>query len=391
MPGNRIFHYINARSDLLANGDLANALNLYLSGKWPMVAHSGEGKLQAGVLMERGEFKNPSRVSFASKDMEFSLASARIMGEAEFLWEVEKNFGRYRVEFADFKMANWRRKAERPLLSGNYLHLSGSHLGVSMESGFAQGGRRKLLLKNAKLDLQAVQSFLPRQTPVQFLDGDARLNLDIRGAADGLDEGRLELQARKTQVQYKKTRLVGDLSLKTDIMADSLPSGDLSLGNLEVGVNNFSVRQSQTEMSSRWWGKVNVMAGAVNLGKKPVVVLPAKFALKNAAPLLAVFGLDNKIPGFVEDALTEEGLRGAATVKIDHDLFSVNEAWVKNERLELRGRYQSAPWDTRGVLLAKWEPFAVGLEVVGKQTHLVLNDAIDWYRKYPPLSEPKVE
>ncbi|MEZ4752602.1 MAG: hypothetical protein R3B54_18790 [Bdellovibrionota bacterium] len=391
VPGNRIFHFITAKSKLQAEGDLANALNIYLSGKWPMVAHSGEGQLRADAVVERGVFQEPSRVTFASNEMEFSLGAARITGKADFEWEVKEKLGRYSVEFADYKMANWRSKNVPPLLSGNHLHLSGSHLGVSLEKGFASGGRRALQLENAKLDLEALQGFLPKRTPVQFLGGDARLNVEIQGAMDGLDRGTLRLEAKRTQVQYKDSNMAGDVTLNTEILADSLPSGDFSLGNLKVRVSDFSVKQAKGTKSASWWAKVDVAAGEINLGKKPVVVLPASFSLKNAAPVLAVFGLDDKVPGFVKDALTEEGLRGEAIVKIDHDLFSVREAWIKNERLELRGRYQSATWSTRGVLLAKWEPFAVGLEVVGKETHLVLNNAIDWFRKYPPLSEPRVE
>jgi len=343
----------------------------------------GKGSLKMNLFFADGAFGENSYLEARSGEIRARLWEHALEGEGLVNWQVERAgadlLSHVRIELENYHMG--KSTSLRYPVEGKKFLLEARSRNVHFKKPLSDLAINLKIPRAVITDVGYVNSFLPRQSGVQFMGGSGYLeaDLNIDPHRKEFNTGWVTVGAKSVDVAVEQARVRADVEARWKVRTDNWDSSPL---DVKGSIIQLKALQTTGEPQG-WWANIRVNEGLVNLNQDTRVKGTIAVEARDARPVMDVYlrAQNDSMPGWVKDVLEFRQLRLGFSVEIDDKKFALTDIRAEGDHTELQGWMKNRDDDRRGRFLLKWGPFAAGLRVEGEDVGLRLQDAISWYKQ----------
>ncbi|WP_437591411.1 hypothetical protein [Sorangium sp. So ce1000] len=334
----------------------------------------GSGELRTDLVVNRGNVEPGSTLSYETSRLVASAASLRATAEARAALRVdERGAARLAVTLP-------RATLERPgsglppiaverasaVFDAPELHL------LRLPPGFAS---KVDVVAAAIPDLRWLNAEGAAPDGPRFTGGAAFVRSSLEVDPLGRATGALSLRLKHGALQWKQTRVKGDVTarLKLDAASVSNPTAKLREGRIDV--EDLAIEHEGATLPG-WWAHIDIEEASVRRGLMEAAI---RVECKDATPAVTLLDAEDVIPGWAAGLLSMEGLKASAKVSRAEGGIDFRLLEAKGGNLAIRGRLTKSDGRTaRGAFLVKSGLLSVGIAIDrdGAGVHPLVGD--DW-------------
>lgn len=234
-------------------------------------------------------------------------------------------------------------------------------------------------------DARVANGVLGEDTPLRVVSGtghaSAHLDIDLDSRTP---RGSVKLRLDRLVTRYHGMRLSGDL--RAYLSLRRAQAGRVDLSESSVVVDFGAVADAPTSTDT-WWGGVELERGSFALGSGgPTFEGHVVAHCRDARPISAIFVHEAKLPDFIADMLSMEGLTAEATVALGPGDIDVRDFSARGGAFKLQGFFREIGEREMGAVLFEMGPFAAAVGVSNGKTETEFAGPTDWYRARKTLA-----
>jgi hypothetical protein len=383
--GKAILGLVTAQVELEAQ-NAGQILNYYYDDIRWLRFEGQPRRLTAQLAIERGKVKPGGRVELAKGPLGAEFAGFIAEGQAGVrLLTVPARAGggtdaEVRVDFSDYGM---RRLAEGPpVMKGAGLFIE-ARSPADLEKMPPKDVEGQIQLGKAEFpDLTFVNALLPGGKGL-VKNGRASVDGGFQIGLGGACHGEVKVGTAELVVQSGGVATRGDVEVTI-----AVPDGDLNalrfgLDDTRVEFANFDFESQAADKSlAPWKGRFAVIDGTLDLGEdRGVDIRRLDLRFTDTRPLIAFLSQNKPLPGWQENLLMIEDIKGEGIVVAQPGQATVRHFGVRGEKLDVRFRAAVGAQGAFGKAIAKYSIVKVGIGLEGKERDLKLIRVGSWYKK----------
>jgi hypothetical protein len=311
-------------------------LNVLFSNK-ANLAFGGAGSIAADLVIEKGWLAPGTEIRVMPDGMSVEILDyvAEGGGEGYLVLAVEKG-GENPDMSLDLKMVNasFRSKdEEKSFIEGTEILLRGNARGMSYK-GPADEIELHLQIPSARVkDMSVYNHYLPVNSPLTIVEGEADLKADILLKSDDAD-GFVNLVSSGMQAIVDEQQIEADLVADIKLV-DGVPRNmEFDITGSSVQIKNVSVIGVEKNFDNDLWGIKLNLDNARATWRKPVALdIKANIDMTDSRPLVAMMANQRGKEGWLGKALTVDDVKGEATLKLKDRRLVVPLAYASSEKI----------------------------------------------------------
>ena len=361
--------------------------------RWAEFA-GGRGPLSAEIRLERGELLPGSRLEARPENAVVRFLDYAASGSGVARWQVEaagkERTARLALAFDDFTIQ--RDGYPRPHVAGRGLRIVATGPPPRLPELLSPTAIALVLPRARVPELAFYNAYLPRNAGLAIESGSGTVSGRLAASAPGwTGSGELSLAGTQVVARYEAARLRGDFTATTRLPRADFDGRSFDLSGSEVELSDVVVLASpaaeegggEPRDPDPWWGRLHIERGRLEPGRPVFLTAEIEATLKDASPIVAVFGPQRPVVRWLDRVLDAEGVGATAKVTLGDDLVIVEDLAIAGGEAAIEGRLRIAPPERRGALLLSWGRLTAGLELAGQERDWKLVRPRRWYESYP--------
>lgn len=361
--------------------------------RWTELA-GGRGPVEADLRLERGELLPGSRLEARPENAVVRLLDYAATGSGVASWQIEEDgeerTARLALAFDDFTIQ--RRGYPRPHVAGSGLTIAATGPPPRLPDLLSPTAIALELPPARVPELAFYNAYLPQKTGLAVESGSGTIRGRLAASApQWIGSGELALVASGVVARYETARLKGDLAIRTRVPRADFDGRSFDLSGSDVMLKDVVVLDAPILEAGRrerrdtgpWWGRLYVERGRLEPGRPVFLRAELEATLKDASPVIAVFGPRRRAVRWLDRVLDAEGVGATAGVTLGEDLVLIDDLAIAGGQAAIVGRIRIAPPGRHGALLLSWGRLAAGLELDGQDRDWKLLRPRRWYESYP--------
>ena len=317
---------------------------------------TGHGDLQATLLLQSGWPAAGTRLELLPNELAVKVLDYVAEGKGSVLLNLEEGGQRpdahveVRLENALFK----RQHEDRAFIEGVDLQLQALARDLSY-GGPGEDLTLRLRIPAAKVtDMSVYNLYLPENSPLQLLGGEAELAADIELQPETA-RGYVTLKTDKLRSRLDEQEVYGDVTAQINIAGGTPKNMDFDISGSTLLLNNIRVTGSQENLAeSDWYARVS-FTRANTVWKKPVLLkAEADIEMKDSTPIVAMLSNQRNKNGWIEEMLTVGKIEGTARMDMQQQQIIFPHAFAGSDEINIGARGVITEQTRDGVIFARY-------------------------------------
>ena len=374
---------------IIIRGNVSNLgwLNVLLKNKFDM-AFRGAGSISADVVFDDGWLAPGTALRVLPKSLAVEILDYVAEGSSKghLVLAVEKG-GENPDMSLDLKMvdASFRSKdEEKAFVEGTDILFKANARNMSYD-GPTEELDLHLQIPSAQVkDMSVYNNYLPPNSPLQIIDGQAELRADVMLKPEDAD-GYVKLVSTGMHAlvddQEVEAELVADIKL-----VDGVPRNmDFDITGSLLQIRNVVVSGGEKNFDDDMWGITLSLDKARAKWKKPVGLdLKASINMTDSRPFVAMMANQKGKHSWLGKALTVDDVHGEATVNVkDHNLV-IPLAYVSSEKIGVGAKGLINADVREGIIYVRFKKLDGVLKMRNGKRNLDLLKARKTFDEYSP-------
>lgn len=347
----------NSDAELKIKGQISQLewINAFLKNS-ANLAFSGAGQLAIDLKIASGWPENGSLITVKSEQLEVSLLDYLILGDGQLVLEVKKGGEnpdmQFNLEVNDAFLK--RHDEDQAFIEDVVLKVDALATSLSFK-GLDQDLTIHMQIPSARIkDMSVYNLYLPKQSLIQFLDGEADLTADILLKSESA-KGYVNLKTDGLKIQIDEQQLFANLNLAINL-ADGTPSEmKFNIAGSSIVLDKVRVVGEHKEFnSSDWHAKIHLNK-AQTVWRKPISIhTETELEIKDSRPVVAILSNQREKHGWLSKLLTIEDIQGTAQLDIENNEIVIPYAFFESDKVDLgaKGTINEKTYD--GVFYARF-------------------------------------
>ena len=233
-------------------------------------------------------------------------------------------------------------------------------------------------------DMSVYNTYLPPDSPLQILDGQADLKADVT----------LKPESAAGYVSLVSTgmhSLIDDQEVEAELIADiklvgGVPQNmDFDIASSSIQINNVKVTGYEKSFDDDNWGAKLTLNKARAVWKKPVQLdIEADLEMTDSRPFVAMIANQKGKEGWLGKAMTIDDVSGEVKVKMKQDIIVIPYAFAISDKIDVGAKAIISADARNGVLYARFRNLHGLLKINNGKRNLDIIKAREKFDQYVP-------
>ena len=327
-----------ADADIRITGDITQLswINVLFSNPYDL-SLKGSGELTADLKVEEGLAASDSLIRVESKQLEVNILDYSARGDGMISLAVLEG-GEHPDLDLQIELRNGlfkRQDEEEEYIEDVTMRLQAQALDRRKDQAGSNIDRLRLQIPEARVaDMSAYNDYLPANSPLQFLEGQADLKADIvlqRDSADGF----VRLKTGTMRARLDEQELSGELDVDIAIQDGIAKNMDFDISGSTITLDKLRVFGTEKNYDREDWSARFLLSKGHAIWKKPVYVnAEAELEIKDSRPLVAMFSNQNGKHQWIEKMLTVEDIQGTAEMRMENGQITIPHAFTSSDKVD---------------------------------------------------------
>ncbi|CRI63816.1 exported hypothetical protein [Thiocapsa sp. KS1] len=350
---------------------------------------AGTGELDAEIVLNNGRADKGTTLTMPRETLSLGILEHRVdgMGTAILRMEHAGKRPRFRLNVALDDARLRRRDESEPSIGEVRMDAE-----ILMTDSLAHGGDSadiKLKLHSARVrDMSSYNAYLPANTPLALVSGEATLAGDLRLKPDRA-EGQLLLAGEDIRVRWDRQELSGDLKVELLVRDGSAKDLRFDITGSSVRLEGFRVAGGAGSASAPdWHGRLQLDKTQVRWHKPMHLDMQAYVTVKDTRPFVELLDSVRGKHEWIDNLLTLKNPAGHLRLTVDADAAVIEDAMLGAPQLGIHAKGRSAASDREAMLLVRWHNLSGAMELQNGRRHFEIVDAPARFAAYSPGRTP---
>jgi translocation and assembly module TamB len=317
---------------------------------------NGHGDLQATLLLKSGWPAAGTRLQLLQNELAVKVLDYVAEGKGSVKLNLEEGGQRpdahveVLLENAFFK----RQHEDKAFIEGVDLQLQALVKDMTF-NGPGEDLTLHLRIPAAKVtDMRVYNLYLPENSPLQFLGGEADLVADIELQPHSA-RGYVTLKTDKLRSRLDEQEVSGDVTANINIAGGTPKNMDFDISGSTLLLDNIRVIGNQEKLEESDWHARVSFTRANTVWKKPVLLkAEADIEMQDSTPIVAMLSNHRNKNGWIEKMLTVGKIEGEAQVDMQKNQILFPYAFAGSDEIDVGARGVITEQTRDGVIFARY-------------------------------------
>jgi len=203
-------------------------------------------------------------------------------------------------------------------------------------------------------DMTVYNLYLPENSPLQFLGGEADLVADIELQPHSA-RGYVTLKTDKLRSRLDEQEVSGDVTANINIAGGTPKNMDFDISGSTLLLDNIRVIGNQEKLEESDWHARVSFTRANTVWKKPVLLkAEADIEMQDSTPIVAMLSNHRNKNGWIEKMLTVGKIEGEAQVDMQKNQILFPYAFAGSDEIDIGARGVITEQTRDGVIFARY-------------------------------------
>jgi len=340
-------------------------ISLLFSNPYGMTI-DGTGELAADIIIDDGFPASDSIVRVLPTHLDVRVLDYEVNGDGSIAMQVLKG-GEHpdldlKVEIGD---ALFRRQGEKDAYVRDVaMILQAQALKMDRYQAGSNVDVLRLQIPAARItDMSVYNDYLPENSPLQLLEGQAELKADIKLERDSA-EGFVKLTTQKLRSRLDEQALSGELEADITIKNGTPENMEFDISGSTITLDKVKVVGTETKYEREDWHARFVLEKGRAIWKKPVFVhADAAVEIKDSRPFVAMFSNHKGEHNWIEKMLTIENIQGNAEMTVENKQIIVPHAFTSSDKIDAGAKGIINAESAEGIFYARFRKLDAILKI----------------------------
>ncbi len=224
-------------------------------------------------------------------------------------------------------------------------------------------------------DMSVYNPYLPPQSPVRFVAGEAEVSADLSLAPNQV-KGQAILDGKRLRMQVAGEDITTDLRLDVLVRDGNVAKRRFNIAGSALRLHRVQVTgKAQTYRQPDWHALVQAERAQVQWGRPLTLDLAADIMVADSSPFVAVLDQQRGKHDWIDRLLTVKDLAGRVELTIDQAGARLPHLLLGSRELEVGAKGRTTAAGPEGVVYARFHNLAGLLAQQGETRHFDLTDA----------------
>ncbi len=311
-------------------------LNLLMKNPYAL-AISGSGALTADIVVSSGWLDKGTHLVVSPQELTVEVLDYEVRGDGSAGFRVTRG-----GEFPDLTLdvavtgARFARKGDpQAFVEAVDLTVQAVGRGMSLE-GRDGDVELHLRIPAAKIrDMSVYNQYLPENSPLQFLSGEASLVADILLEPDDAD-GTIRLVTDGLLSRIDDQEVAGELTAEIKLVGGIPENMDFDISGSTLLLDRVRVVGKEAEFDDEDWAARFKFTKARAVWRKPIRLdLETELEMTDSRPVVSIIANQRGRNGWLEKALTTEDVSGEVRLQMADDRIVIPYAFADSDNIDV--------------------------------------------------------
>ena len=359
---------VNAKGNFASIGPVS-----FLPDKELNLTTTGEGDLEAHLMIENGELMPGSHLTFESESLKTTFLQFEATGNGTLKASVDPERKRpveIQIDLDEFQIAEPGSHA--PYLSGSDLDIEAHAHRLLLYSQKADGtGALSFHIEQGLVeDIQHYNKFIPPDAGLRFLSGSATTHGGF-SIDNGVAHGLIEIAGTDVTLSARNREIEADFHLSANLSEGDWRTRVFRLNDSSLRLEKVQVSSEAKETDEDWWGEVEIERGRLVWQEPFEVSARMHLAMRDVEPLLHMFRDPTKRKSKIDDFLNVKNVEGRVLIQSREEEIHIDPLHIDSDGLEVISKLSLSRDTANGVLYAKFKKVSAHFEIVDKSPRMI--------------------
>jgi len=220
-------------------------------------------------------------------------------------------------------------------------------------------------------DMAVFNRYLPADSPLALIGGDARLSSELRMQPDDA-RGWVRLDAERVDLVIDDQEIEGDLRAELTVAGGRPADMVFDVAGSRIRLDHVGVRGAAADFEDDGWFAELTLRRADTVFEEPLrLAMEADLRVSDSRPLVTLFrNQDGWRPDFLARALTVENITGEARLEMADRRLRIPFAWLNGEYIEAGAKAELSGDGNRGIVYLKYRDLDAVLRIANGRRNL---------------------
>ena len=334
---------------------------------------SGEGLIDTLIILDHGEVKSGSRLTFQSDHLASTFLDLRSVGHGTIQASVDDSRDRsvdIKIDVDQFKLL--KENSDIAYLEGDDLVISAQvprlmihHQEIEENSAFSFDIR-----EGRVSDVTYYNEFIAPTAGLKFIAGSAKTTGGL-SIVDGIANGRIEITGTDVTFSARDRAIKADLKLVANLSEGDYENKTFRLGDTSLRLDNVQIETQARETDDDWWGEILFERGQLVWGKPMQFGGKMSLRMRDVEPLIAMVRDPAKKETRLDEFLNVKDVQGRLLILSQDEELSINPLHIDSQGLEVIAKFELSREFIDGRLYAKFKKIAANFEIVDRKPKIL--------------------
>ncbi|MEA1889126.1 MAG: hypothetical protein U9N50_05020 [Pseudomonadota bacterium] len=239
-------------------------------------------------------------------------------------------------------------------------------------------------------DLSVYNSYLPPDSPLQIVDGQAELKVDVLLKPESAG-GFVKLISTGMHAMADKQEVEADMNIDIKLVGGVPQNMDFDISGSTIEINNVKVTGDKKDFNDDNWGVLLSLNKARAVWKQPVQLdIEADLGMTDSRPFVAMIANKKDKEGWLAKAMTIDDVKGKVNMRVNNRIIVIPYAFAGSDNIDVGAKAIVSADARNGVLYARFRKLHGLLKFNNGKRNLDILKARKKFDEYVP-SESKLK
>jgi len=233
-------------------------------------------------------------------------------------------------------------------------------------------------------DMSVYNSYLPPDSPLQIVDGQAELKVDILLKPESAD-GFVKLVSTAMHATADKQEVEADMNVDIKLVGGVPENMDFDISGSTIEINNVKVTGDKKDFNDDSWGILLALNKARAVWKKPVQLdIEADLEMTDSRPFVAMMANKKGKEGWLGKAMTIDDINGKLNLRMKDQTIVIPYAFAASDKIDVGAKGIITLDRNDCVLYARFKKLHGLLKISNGKRNLDILKAREKFDEYVP-------
>lgn len=239
-------------------------------------------------------------------------------------------------------------------------------------------------------DMSVYNSYLPPDSPLQIVDGQAELNVDVLLKPESAN-GFVKLVSSGMHAVADKQAVEADMNVDIKLVGGVPKNMDFDIAGSSIEINNVKVTGDEKDFNDDNWGILLSLNNARAVWKKPVQLdIEADLKMTDSRPFVTMMANKKGKEGWLGKAMTIDDVDGKVNLRMKDQMIVIPYAFAGSDKIDVGAKGIITRERNDGVFYARFRKLHGLLKISNGKRNLDILKAREKFDEYVP-SESKLK